>query len=576
MIITTGFCEGTAQEPGGLLKPERIYIHTDRDVYVAGDYLFYSAYLQGDYRAMSRYAYLVLRGRHNSVIAQERLEIDNRKAFGSIYLPDTLSSDVYQIVCYTNCMRNGDEVNYFKKEIIIANKFDEHLIPFDETFNTSRPDVSSAQSPDDTAGSKSLIIRLDKRVFNPREKISLSIQSGDIPGKSVAHLSVSISEIVPGIAVGSSISEYFRKMNVNARVKEHGPNSCNYYPETDEPVLQGRVLPARQSGSREDSINKNNGVYTILVSSPDSVVNMQYARTDSLGFFRLLLSRFYNGKGLFIRIKENVDATIVPDNKFNLIEPFMPSGQFNVRGIRAYLTRSQNISLVRRNYSELIAIDTIRRFLPSNAIPRVYYKHYSSILPADYVELNDFAEISKEIIPALRVRKSNGSYFSNYVTIPAQAQESTGPEIFLDGVPIDDVNQIIPLGSSRIKRIETLPVIRYYGDLSLNGILAVFSKGLFINNIEFKTPTLKYLALSSQPYTRPDYSEPAKDDKRIPDLRQLLLWKPDIIIYRSKELNIECSASDLQGKYMISVQGITSEGDPVSGSAIITIRSKSN
>lgn len=527
---------------------------------------------------MSKYAYLVLRDRHNSLIAHERLEIENLKAFGSVYLPDTLSSGVYQIVCYTNSMRNEVEEVYFNKEIVIANRFDEQLNAFTEPFNSSSAVTSSDQTSGGTTGNENLLIHPDKEVYNPREKISFYIESNSIAEKSVAQLSVSISEIVPGVPAEPAISEYFKNASQSAYTSDSKQNSYNFYSEIDEPVVQGRVIPAAQSGSKKDSVNKNDAAryYTILISSPDSIVNMQYAKTDSLGSFRLLLNHFYNGKELYIRIKDDVKATIVLDDKFDLIEPFTSSGAFNVHGIKTFLTRSENIALVRRSYNEQLVMDTVKKFLAANTIPRVYYKHYSSILPSDYVELIDFAEISKEILPALRIRKSSGSFFSYYVNIPGQTQGSTEPQIFLDGVPIDDINQIISLGSRQIRRIETLPVTRYYGEMSIAGILAVSSNGLLINNIQFKTPTLKCLALSSQAYTKPEPFIPAGSDKRIPDLRQVLLWEPDIIMDRSKELHIECYASDLQGKYRINIQGITSSGDPVNGSAIITVQSKSN
>jgi len=578
LILFISFCESAAQNSYRSLTPERIYLHTDRDVYTAGDYLFYTLYLQGNQGTMSKYSYLVLRDRHNSLIAHERLEIENRKAFGSVYLPDTLSSGVYQIVCYTNSMRNEAEEVYFNKEIVIANRFDEQLNAFTEPFNSSSAVTSSDQTSGGTTGNENLLIHPDKEVYNPREKISFYIESNGIAEKSVAQLSVSISEIVPGVLAEPAISEYFNNASQSAYTSDSKQNSCNFYSEIDEPVVQGRVIPAAQSGSKKDSVNKNDAAryYTILISSPDSIVNMQYAKTDSMGSFRFLLNHFYNGKELYIRIKDDVKATIVLDDKFDLIEPFTSSGAFNVHGIKTFLTRSENIALVRRSYNEQPVMDTVKKFLAANTIPRVYYKHYTSILPSDYVELIDFAEISKEILPALRIRKSSGSFFSYYVNIPGQTQGSTEPQIFLDGVPIDDINQIISLGSRQIRRIETLPVTRYYGEMSIAGILAVSSNGLLINNIQFKTPTLKCLALSSQAYTKPEPFIPAGSDKRIPDLRQVLLWEPDIIMDRSKELHIECYASDLQGKYRINIQGITSSGDPVNGSAIITVQSKSN
>ena len=76
---------------------------------------------------MSKYAYLIIRDKNSSFVSDLRLEINNQTAFGSIHLSDTLPSGIYQIVCYTNCMRNEGEKAYFYKEIIIANRFDEKM-----------------------------------------------------------------------------------------------------------------------------------------------------------------------------------------------------------------------------------------------------------------------------------------------------------------------------------------------------------------------------------------------------------------------------------------------------------------
>jgi len=58
-------------------------------------------------------------------------------------------------------------------------------------------------------------------------------------------------------------------------------------------------------------------------------------------------------------------------------------------------------------------------------------------------------------------------------------------------------------------------------------------------------------------------------------MRQLLLWDPDIVLKKSEKKQIEFYASDLQGKYLINIQGITNTGEPVNCSATIVIQSRS-
>ena len=132
------------------------------------------------------------------------------------------------------------------------------------------------------------------------------------------------------------------------------------------------------------------------------------------------------------------------------------------------------------------------------------------------------------------------------------------------------------MGSDQIKRIELLPEIRYYGNISFSGILAIFTPDLKMSNIQFRNTALRLDGLLSQPYTRPVSFTPENIKKHYPDVRQLLLWEPEIILNNSEKKQFEFYASDIEGKFRIDIQGITSSGITVHGSEILTIQSKPN
>jgi hypothetical protein len=580
LLLLNSFCSGTAQNNYVSAKPESIYLHTDRNIYIAGDYLFYSIYLQGIASQLSKYAYLVIRDRHNSSIIQARVDIRNQMAFGNIYLSDTLRSDIYQILCYTNCMRNEAEESYFNKEIIIANRFDTELNLFNPPSFNNTSVASSGQPSGNKLDSENVIIHLDKNIFNRREKVAFSIETKDILKDSITRLSVSVSEIIPGIPDEPSISYYLSNYDKITKAGEPGQNQCKFRPEIKGSEIKGRILPVQQAGNQtvisNRDVERDIKIYTILVSTPDSIANMQYTKTDSSGSFSLILNPYYEGKELIIRLKENTKAVIELDNKFKLIQPFISSGIFNVPGIKAYLNRCINISEAKRYYAEKVVMSRQKDIPLAITIPRVYNKPYSTVFPADFLELPDFVEISRELLPALKVRKSNNNYILSFIDTRNKGFLNIEPIIFLDGVPINDVNQIINFGTNQIMRIDMLPVIRYYGEMSITGILAIFSKNLEINNIQFQTPAIRYQSLSNQSYTRPEYYKPSNLNEHIPDVRQVLLWDPEITLHNNEKHQMEFYTSDLQGNYRINIQGITSNGLPVNGAAIITVKSNSN
>ena len=578
LIIFNFFCSGTAQKKYESVKPEEVYLHTDKNIYIAGENLFFSLYLKGNPNQMSKYAYLVLRDRYNFPVIQARIEIKNQTSYGNISLPDTLHSDIYQLVCYTNWMRNENEDSYFKKEIIIANRFDKKLERFDRILY-NYPSANSANTDSvNKTGNENLLIHPDKQIYNTREKVSFTIDAKNIHDDSIMKLSVSVREIVPGSRDLPSITEYFSNSDKVKKEGESGQNKYKYQPEIKGTIIDGRIVPVQHSDNQPVSgitkIESDTIKYTVLVSTPDTIANMQYVTADLSGSFRFLLNPYYEGKELIIRLKENAKAVLELDDKFKLTKPYIPSDLLAGPGIRSYLIRSLKISEVLRYYTERTETNTGEKTELTLAIPRVYYKPYSRVFPADYLPLPDFVEISRELLPALKVRKINDKYVSTFIDTQNKGVPGIEPIIFLDGVPVDDVNQIINLGTNEIKSIDLLPVIRYYGEMPLSGILSIFSKNLEINNIQFKTPTIRYQAISSQSFTKPD-PYISLNNNHIPDLRQVLLWDPEIKMHIKEKLQIEFYTSDLHGKYRISVQGITSKGLPVNGSAIIIVKSKS-
>jgi hypothetical protein len=262
------------------------------------------------------------------------------------------------------------------KEIVIANRFDEKLNPFTELVSEAESDPSAEEYSGIPRNNENLIIHLEKLVFKPREKITFWFESKDISGNPISRLSVSVSEIVRGIPVEPSILDYFSIKKENSVRIETESRECIFMPEFNGTILQGKVtaLPntAKKTGIFDSNSPNTINNYTVLLSTSDSIANLQYSRTDSLGSFGFNLDACYDGREIIIRLKEKADATIRLDDKTGLVQPFIPSHKYNVQGIREYLIRSGKIVQVQRYYTKRAESDTFKVFNPPKTVPGVY------------------------------------------------------------------------------------------------------------------------------------------------------------------------------------------------------------
>jgi hypothetical protein len=104
---------------------EKVYLHTDRDIYYPGDDIWFKAYLiEVSDMLLSDHSYNLhaeLISPSSKIIDSRIIKLDNGLGNGDFKLSGDLASGRYRIRAYTNYMRNfGDQV-FFNKDITIIN-----------------------------------------------------------------------------------------------------------------------------------------------------------------------------------------------------------------------------------------------------------------------------------------------------------------------------------------------------------------------------------------------------------------------------------------------------------------------
>lgn len=100
---------------------ERIHIHFDKEVYMAGETIWFKAYLFNGFAPSDLSANFIteLIDQRNQVVLSKRLPIIGGTVSGNFDLPDTLAQAQYTIRAYTPWMLNFDEAYIFRKPILV-------------------------------------------------------------------------------------------------------------------------------------------------------------------------------------------------------------------------------------------------------------------------------------------------------------------------------------------------------------------------------------------------------------------------------------------------------------------------
>lgn len=121
---------------------EKIFIHTDKEFYVAGEIAWLRIYYVegGSHKpiGLSRVAYVEILNEKNEPVQQAKISLLPDESRGSFYLPTSLTTGYYTIRAYTNWMKNFDAGYFFEKKIAIINTLKDP----DQTLSRDTPSIT--------------------------------------------------------------------------------------------------------------------------------------------------------------------------------------------------------------------------------------------------------------------------------------------------------------------------------------------------------------------------------------------------------------------------------------------------
>jgi hypothetical protein len=195
----------------------------------------------------------------------------------------------------------------------------------------------------------------------------------------------------------------------------------------------------------------------------------------------------------------------------------------------------------------------------------------------DYTRFSTMEEVMREYATETRVRNKNGNF-----TISVQSDQAnqlffdTPPLVLMDGMPVPEFNNIIRFDPLKIKKIEVLAKRYILADTLINGIIsyASYQGDLAGFPLDSSAYIQDFEGLQARrEFYSPAYETADQQKSRIPDLRNLLFWDPDLTTGNTDGKSPSFYTSDIVGRYAVIVMGITADGKVGKGLAVFSVQS---
>jgi hypothetical protein len=561
---------------------EKIWMHTDRNFYIAGERIWFRIYLVTEPPlspgGFSRVAYVELLNNSNEVISKQKVKTDCSGGPGYLVIPDNIPSGLYFIRSYTNWMENFNPAGYFLSSIAVINpssplyKYRDTTLIQDtdmaldtivQNGTVMEYEVKGQSSVDNISGNKlhsgpEIIFQNINKEYGRRKKVEFEIQTTGKDGKPIfSDISVSVyysgdKEFDPPV-IQNYLSSY-SDMDPDMIFKPGNKRNYLFIPEMEAVTISGRIIESSGQNPVQDvpvilSVVGENAFLKSYLTRADG--RFSFSINDLYGEHDIVLNCDNDEKELVIFIDEpySQDFIDLPFIELSLDETW-----------RSFIERQ----LINYQLTSLYAGRKFSHNTVNNSLKEPFYiKPDITVKMEDFIRLPNMEEVFRELVKQVLVTKQSGNLILNILDINTNRIIGPEPLFILDGVPLFDPGLIFELNPEDIKVINIVCHKYFKGILEMDGIIDIRTNELSLPVSELP---VNYRRQSFQGYQQPedyltpDYSDEEKIKSRIPDFRNLLYWNPSLSTSIEGKVSVSFYTSDNTGSYEISVTGVSAEG----------------
>jgi hypothetical protein len=326
-----------------------------------------------------------------------------------------------------------------------------------------------------------------------------------------------------------------------------------YLPEYDGHIISGQLT--NLNGAPAPGILAYLGVI-------GKRVQLYGARADSSGRLFFNTTNFYGPGEVVLQTNTEKDSTY----RIAISTPFSDQYTTNVLPplqLNSHMQKFLENNSLNMQVQNIYNPDKLKQYYnpvtDSSAFYGTIAKQYKL---EDFTRFTTMEEVLREYVAEITVSKTQKRFHINVISQEGMLQEGD-PLVMLDGVPIFNIDRVFAIDPLKIKKLDMINKIYYWGPIFADGILSYTSYKGDMGGLELdpKAVVLDYEGMQLQrEFYSPVYQTADQQKSRMPDFRNVLYWSPDVNTDATGKAVVSFYTSDKTGKYITVFQGLTADG----------------
>ncbi|MBL7698228.1 MAG: hypothetical protein JNK79_08725 [Chitinophagaceae bacterium] len=535
---------------------EKMFVHTDRNYYHTGEIIWFKIYNVDGAKFtpadISKIAYVEVIDSANKPVLQGKIALEGGRGNGSFTIPVNIPTGVYIFRGYTNWMKNFSSVYFFEKEIVVAN-----------AASGQRSFIFSGEKkPQKNSGSLVINAEPDSRQYGKRKRVSITINTNDANGKSLASdLSLSVYRLDSLVSQDPvDISSTLE----NASEPEN-PSDFPFPPEYKGHFVSGKMLD-RNTRMASKFVN---GYLTVM----DDANSFYNARTDAKGNISFLVTKLNSADSIIVQTNSYYDR----EHQLEIESPFFNQYSPRKSSLFTATTGFPSTMLEQSINAQATAVyyeDKLNKFsFTRRDTTPFYYKEDMRYTLDDYTRFSKLEDVFREYVRPVDVSKRRGVFHLSVFNEVSRFIVDQEPLVLVDAVPVFDMNSLFAYDPLKVKTIDIVTSKYFKSGAVFPGIISLRTykgrtDGLLIDP---NANVLSYEIIQKhRDFYSPSYLRPGSG--HLPDFRSLLYWNPSVKTDNSGKAAVEFYTSDLDGEFIIQLNGTSAGGETGSVSTSITVK----